>query len=247
MAPNPSHPGQYAPAPAGATPPYQQAADGYGLAPAPVPSPAHTWAPAPASAPHPVATAPVGHPPATFSGPLRATGSYFIDLFNFTKPATRSQYWWIAVPFLLAPILVFYFVHSLPIFEAPINPNQSGTANGIRSAIYDFIGVAVAMLAATITHFIGILSRLSLQTRRLRDAGFSPWWVLLSLGTLGDLILPLAFASIGLPPVAVFWIGTVVVEILCLTPSKRVGNRYLRPKPAPTPVGYTPAPAPATH
>lgn len=240
MAPNPSPSGQHAPAPAGATQPYQQATDGYGLAPTPASAPAPTQAPAPAS--HPAE-----YPPVTFSGPLRAIGSYITNFFNFTKPATRSQYWWITIIFIAAPIVVFYIVYSIPLFDTTEPLSGDSTIHGIKMFLYDFISVAVALLAALITYTIGVFARLSLQARRLRDAGLSPWWVLLSLGAFADSILATVLASLGLPIITVLWLATVVVEILCLRPSKRAGNRYLYPTPAPAPDGYTSAPAPRTY
>lgn len=60
-------------------------------------------------------------------------------------------------------------------------------------------------------------------------------------------MLTAALTSMGLPSIAILWSATIVVEILCLAPSKRAGNRYLRYRTITQPANYTPNLAPATH
>ena len=138
---------------------------------------------------------------------LDAVKLFFINYFNFTGRASRSEYWW----FMLA-----YFIVVIVISVA------EGLAIGI-----EYAGSGVASNLFT---FATIVGWLSLNARRLQDRGHTGWWQLAYLIP----IIPLAYFGIlfaltedtahviGLGLVALLWIGIVITLIvfLCLPPKE---------------------------
>lgn len=108
---------------------------------------------------------------------MKALKTYYIDVLknhyvDFSGRATRTQFWL----FVLFNMIVFFVL---------------GIILGFFGDVGQIIGV-ICQLAV-------LLPSLAIAARRLRDCGFSPWWLL-----------------IGLVP----FIGWIVLLIFYLLPSK---------------------------
>lgn len=126
--------------------------------------------------------------------PLRAAKSVLGNYGNFHGRATRTEYlWWIVPNTLMFGGLVTAAV----IFE---NVDKE------RGSWSDTIS-GLAQCGATILFLVGAMPTLALAGRRLRDAGFDPWTLLL--------LITLAFLPIGL-------ICCVILLVLTLYPSRGV-------------------------
>ena len=98
----------------------------------------------------------------------KAIGNFYAKYGIFSGRATRSEYWysWLY-------LLLLYLVLVVP----------SSFSDSVEA---QFVGVFVAVFIVGIAH---ILPSLSIQTRRLRDAGFSPYLTFLLLAPFGGLVL----------------------------------------------------------
>jgi uncharacterized membrane protein YhaH (DUF805 family) len=98
----------------------------------------------------------------------KAIGNFYAKYAIFSGRATRSEYWysWLY-------LLLLYLV-----LVAPFTFSDSISAQ--------FIGTVVLSSIVGVAH---ILPSLSIQVRRLRDAGFSPYLVFLLLAPFGGLVL----------------------------------------------------------
>lgn len=101
--------------------------------------------------------------------PLQAIGSAASNAFDFTGRATRSEYWW------------FFLVYGLALagalfrdFSIIMTVDQSGSQLPMTT-----VWVILIMFFPALT----------IQFRRLHDAGFSGWWLLLNLVPFGNVAL----------------------------------------------------------
>jgi len=86
---------------------------------------------------------------------LDAVKLYFKNYFNFTGRASRSEYWWAYLAFVIVSVVIMI---------------AEGLAMGI-----DYAGSGVASNLFTFATLIGWLS---LNARRLQDRGHTGWWQL---------------------------------------------------------------------
>lgn len=90
------------------------------------------------------------------------------NYFNFSGRASRPAYWWFQLWVLLLPM-------GLGIFSVVAMVAHDGS--GVK-----LVGILLAALFGLL--FLGtILPAISLQVRRLHDAGHSGWWLLISVLT----------------------------------------------------------------
>lgn len=102
---------------------------------------------------------------------IRAYKEFWIKSFDFAGRTRRIDFWLAFVANILALILVIL----IGALIAPVFTGSSGTMPTILVSLY-----AIAT----------IIPNISIQLRRLRDAGFSPWLLLLSLlPYLGGIVL----------------------------------------------------------
>ena len=98
---------------------------------------------------------------------MKVLSTYFIDpiknhYMDFSGKATRTQFWL----FVLFSFVIFLVLGKV-----------LGLLGGVGSIIYTLCVLAV------------LLPSLGIAGRRLRDAGFSPLWLLLALTGIGVLVL----------------------------------------------------------
>ena len=102
---------------------------------------------------------------------MNVISTYFIDpiknhYVDFGGKATRTQFWlWV----------LFYFLFFLVLY--------------IVLGFFGRVGGAIYFIA----HLLLLLPSLAIGGRRLRDGGFSPWWLLLALTGIGCIVLLVFF------------------------------------------------------
>ena len=138
---------------------------------------------------------------------LDAVKLYFINYFNFTSRASRSEYWWAYLAYVIVAVVIMI-------------------AEGLAMGWY-YAGEGIASNLFSLATFIGWLS---LNARRLQDRGHTGWWQLALLIPL----LPLAYFIIlfavtenesnlfALGLVIFLWLGLFITFIvfLCLPPKE---------------------------
>jgi len=138
---------------------------------------------------------------------LDAVKLFFTNYFNFTGRASRSEYWWFILAYLIVEIVI-------------------AIAEGLAMGI-EYAGSGVA---SNLFFYALMIGRLSLNARRLQDRGYTGWWQLANLIP----IIPFAYFlilfaltedsayAIGLGLVFLLWIGIVITFIvfLCLPPKE---------------------------
>ena len=100
---------------------------------------------------------------------LDAVKLFFKNYFNFTGRASRSEYWWAYLAFVIVSLVIMI---------------AEGLAMGI-----DYAGSGVASNLFTFATLVGWLS---LNARRLQDRGHTGWWQLAYLIPL----IPLVYFAI---------------------------------------------------
>ena len=98
---------------------------------------------------------------------MNVFSKYFIDpiknhYIDFGGKATRTQFWL----FVLFSFLVFF----------------------VLSIVLSFLG-QVGDIIYWLCNLAVLLPSIAIAARRLRDAGFSPWWLLLALTGIGAIVL----------------------------------------------------------
>ncbi len=134
---------------------------------------------------------------------IKAYIDFWKRAFDFSGRSTRPDYWWVyLINVIISTILVVGFV-LIPFFSnVSHNPAILNDSTEIQKMILKY------MSPIMIFGLIILIPQLSLQIRRLRDAGFHPAWVLLSY--------------IGLVPVLAIFslIGSIVLLIMSCQPTK---------------------------
>ncbi|KEJ88753.1 DUF805 domain-containing protein [Sulfitobacter donghicola] len=102
------------------------------------------------------------------TGPFTAITQAFVHIFNFSGRSTRSEFWW---PYLL--FTTIYLVAT--VFDALtfISLVQQHGQNAI-------LELGAASFASPLIALVIFVPILSLSIRRLHDAGFSGFWLLIS-------------------------------------------------------------------
>jgi uncharacterized membrane protein YhaH (DUF805 family) len=132
----------------------------------------------------------------------QAVTRFFKRYVRFDGRSSRSEYWWVT----LALTVVFGVLYALTYGTATYETVQ--TVNGAtRVAHFSPVGVTASVISAVLG-LATILPSIAVTVRRLHDGGFSGWLYLLNL---------------------VPFLGSLVVLILTIMPSKPEGRRFDRP------------------
>jgi|LSQX01.1.fsa_nt_gb uncharacterized membrane protein YhaH (DUF805 family) len=135
------------------------------------------------------------HPPRPSVGPVEALTLFFKNYANFYGRASRTEFWWMALwggLFTLVPVITI-------IGAILVDPNASDPPAFLIPTLLAWAVVALGTL----------LPNLSLQVRRLHDAGFS------GLFTLIGYLVP--------------YVGWVAPMVMSFFPSTPNGIRYDNP------------------
>ena len=137
---------------------------------------------------------------------VKAVKLFFTNYFDFSGRASRGEFWWAYLAFIIASILV-------SIVDAVLG----GIVYGITGS--DFLlnsGFLVNILSlATLIGWV------SLTARRLQDCGRTGWWQLGYLSVIPTTILWVSFALADGPVLLlflsiIFTLATIVLYILIL-------------------------------
>ena len=102
--------------------------------------------------------------------PLQALGSVATNAFNFTGRATRAEYWWFYLIYLMVLCLAMFRD-----FSVMVASEQAGNLQIPMATVWVL--------------FITLFPCLSVLVRRLHDAGFSGWWILVAFVPFGNFAL----------------------------------------------------------
>ncbi len=132
-------------------------------------------------------TEPIATPPASAlavrrAGPLTAIRLFYTRYATFSGTASRSEYWWIGL-FLVLALVVPALIAGL---LSGLFPSDDGAMP---------VPVAVALVVTAVVLLGSFIPSIAVSARRMQDAGFSGWLVLIQLvpylGSLVFLILAL--------------------------------------------------------
>ena len=135
---------------------------------------------------------------------IKAYIDFWKRAFDFRGRSTRPDYWWAYLVNVIIITILTVFCVLIPFFS---NVDLSDPALLNNSTELQKIIITYAW-PLMLFSLIELIPQLSLQIRRLRDAGFHPSWVLLSY--IG-LIRILAIFSL---------IGSIVLLIMSCQPTK---------------------------
>lgn len=138
------------------------------------------------------------------ANPLQAIGRYFRKYGVFSGRASRAEYWWIA----LFNVVVLAVLGGLAIGLGVATGRPSATGDGV----YLGDGGAVGGILVGIWFLATFVPGLAVTVRRLHDANFSGFLILLNL----------------IPSV-----GPIIVLVLTILPPNALGARFDAPATAP--------------
>ena len=135
---------------------------------------------------------------------IKAYIDFWNRAFDFSGRSTRPDYWWVYLINVIISTILVVFCVLIPFFSNVdlSDPALLNNQTELQKIIFSYAWPLMLF------SLIELIPQLSLQIRRLRDAGFHPAWVLLSY--------------IGLIPfLALFTlIGSIVLLIMSCQPTK---------------------------
>lgn len=137
-----------------------------------------------------------GYPESVPRPPVSLTDAVilgFRNMFTFTGRASRSEYWWFFLVTRILEVLAYVLLGFLVVVDEQLNPG-SGAGPLVIVGIVLFV---ILLLASW-------LPLLSTGVRRLHDANYSGWWLLLNLVPFGGIVVLLFLCSAGVPAGARF-------------------------------------------
>lgn len=119
---------------------------------------------------------------------------------TFTGRARRKEYWWFHL-FLLAvqTVLMIWFLSSVYSALAANTYVVEDEFGYFESAVVNGGPAFVPLVVMGLFSLAMLLPSLAVAVRRLHDADFSGWWVLLALLPAGQLVLFIFFLLDGTP------------------------------------------------
>lgn len=191
------------------------------------------------TAPPPVSQHPTDGLPRPRVGLGTALSNLFSYMTLYKGKASRSEYWWVFAFWAAITALVCAAIFLFMLWIAPETGQPGDKMHGFGEVMMGLAGIILAWVAFMLSYIIGISLSLGLQLRRLRDAGFSPWWALCFAGILLDVLMLPVTGMMGIGPIVGFWWLGFIPLLLCLTPSRdRPGYPYQQ---SPLPVQSTAA------
>lgn len=118
----------------------------------------------------------------------QAIQSGFKNYFNFEGRASRSEFWWFYLSFILFLIASFAIIFAGAAIEGPNHvEGQFPLVSGIGAIV-----LALGFLA----YFIPLWA---MRFRRLHDANHTAVWLLIAFVPFGGIVLLVFFCQAGLP------------------------------------------------
>lgn len=127
---------------------------------------------------------------------VQAVKRFFAKYATFSGRASRSEYWWVAVAFLIVSVVFGGILALVLATTGEVQPSGGVKGTGPEIAVLVIFGLLYLAV---------IIPSIALTVRRLHDANFSGWLYLLHL-------IP--------------YLGSLIVLILTILPSKPEGARF---------------------
>lgn len=163
----------------------------------------------------------------------KALGNLFSYMTLYKGKASRSEYWWVFAFWAAITALICATIFLFMLLIAPETGQPGDKMHGFGEAMMGLAGILLAWVAFMLSYIIGISMSLGLQVRRLRDAGFSPWWALCFAGILLDVLMLPVTGMMGIGPILGFWWLGFIPLLLCLTPSRHPAPHLYQQAPQP--------------
>ena len=127
---------------------------------------------------------------------VQAVKRFFAKYATFSGRASRSEYWWVAVAFLIVSVVFGGILALVLATTGEVQPGGGVKGTGPEIAVLVIFGLLYLAV---------IIPSISVTVRRLHDANFSGWLYLLHL-------IP--------------YLGSLIVLILTILPSRPEGVRF---------------------
>lgn len=112
------------------------------------------------------------------TGPFTALTQALVNIFNFSGRSTRSEFWWPYTALIIASIIA-WVLDAMMVAKVI---EEQGDLGLFSLSASDFSSLYVGIIT--------LIPLISLSVRRLHDAGFSGFWVLLNfIPVVGGLVL----------------------------------------------------------
>ncbi len=116
------------------------------------------------------------------TGPITAITHAIVNAFNFSGRSTRSEFWWPYAAVILVSIIASVF-DAMMMHTAILEHGDMGI---FTLSVSDFASIYVFAIT--------IVPVLSMSVRRLHDAGFSGFWLLISfIPVIGGIALQILY------------------------------------------------------
>lgn len=137
---------------------------------------------------------------------IRAYKSYWKNYFNFKERTSRKDYWLVVLMNFIVTFALFFIIGFIMGLLGKEMPALSATATyeEIMTFYMEFLKSPVGILTI-IWSLANLIPGIAIVVRRLHDANFSGWFYLL---------------------VFIPYIGSIILIIFMLLPSKEEGQRF---------------------
>ncbi|MBM7616625.1 uncharacterized membrane protein YhaH (DUF805 family) [Weissella uvarum] len=108
---------------------------------------------------------------------MYALGEYWTQMFDYTDRTERKPFW---IGYLGNGVLVGVIYIFLSFIIGAVTGFVDADENTME---------AIVIIVLIILYLIYWIAGLAARTRRLRDAGFNPWWILLSFIPIASVVV----------------------------------------------------------
>ena len=148
---------------------------------------------------------------------MKLIADYFRNYVNFSGRTSRRDFWLTVLYLFLSnmAILIPYYIAFFKEFFAATKSgvNIQTDPLGFYSRLLSNPVILTLTIIIWLWNLVRFIPDLSLTTRRLRDAGVTPWWIAISFAT--------AFGSLLVPIFAFLCLGCCIIMLILLCkPSK---------------------------
>lgn len=146
---------------------------------------------------------------------MKLIADYFRNYVNFSGRTTRRDYWLTVLYLFLVtlPIVIILEIKVFGAFKMVVNSGMDIQKDPLAlfSCLYSSPIIIILTAIFWLWNIVRFIPDLSMTARRLRDAGVTPWWVVIPYATI---ILPVigGFLCLG---------SCIIILILLCQPSKQ--------------------------